>query len=455
MPQLRKILNDAHDKIFYRSMLAIALPVMAQSLIASLINMVDTIMVGRLGEEEIAAVGIANQYFFLFMMFLIGLNTGVGVFIAQYWGKKDLSNIRKNLGIGILSVFVITVGFLLIGYANPLGVLSLFSKDQAVLASSTSYLLVIMASYVFTGITFLYSFSLRAIEQAKKPLAVHASALFINVFLNYVLIFGHFGLPAMGVVGAALATTISRILETVILLLVIYRQENPLRAKISELFSFDFAYLKRAYGTILPVILNDTFWGLASLVYIAVYGRLGTQALAAIQIVSTVNNLFMVVAFGLASAAAVLIGNSIGAGQIGQVHSYTRKFMVFSVEVSMLIGIVLAVTSPIILSFFEISQTVRYSAQVILYLISAIFFIRVLGIMLVVGILRGAGDTTYALLIEGFTMWCVGVPAILIGAFVFHLPVHYIYALAFTEEILKVLLSLVRLRSGKWIRDLT
>ena len=412
-------------------------------------------MVGRLGEVEIAAVGTANQYFFFFMMFLVGLCGGVSVFIAQYWGKKDIESIRKVLGLGVVSIAIVTALFLVVGYANPTRVISLFSNDATVLRSGSSYLVVIMIGYLFTGITFLYSFSLRSIGQAKKPLMVNIVALFCNVFLNYTLIFGKFGAPALGVVGAAWATLISRVLEMVILLLVVYAKDGPLRASFKELFHFDLAYAKRAYQTILPVIMNDIFWGLASLVYIAVYGRLGTQAVAAIQIVNTVNNLFMVVAFGLSSAAAVLIGNAIGAGEEDRVHAFTRKFMISAVEVSLVMGAILALTSPLILNFFEVSQTVRTSAQAILYMTSIIFFIRVMGIMLVVGILRGGGDAARALLIEGFTMWCVGVPMILLGAFVLKLPVHFVYALAISEEIVKVILSLARLRSGKWIRNLT
>lgn len=453
--QRSTLIQDMKDKKFYQAMMAIALPVMMQSFISSLINMVDTVMVGKLGEIEIAAVGIANQYFFFFIMFLVGLCGGVSVFIAQYWGKKDVANIQKILGLGILSILVIAAAFLIAGYSRPDWVISLFSGDPVVLKSGVSYLLVILPSYLFTGITFLYSFSLRSIGQANKPLMVNLIALFCNVLLNYILIFGKWGAPALGVVGAALATLIARVLETLILLIVVYASEGPLRAPMGALFRLDLPYVKRAYQTILPVILNDIFWGLASLVYIAVYGRMGTQAVAVIQIANTVNNLFMVVAFGLSSAAAVLIGNSIGAGKEDLVHSYTRKFMILSVEVSLVMGMILALSSPLILNFFEVSASVRSSAQAILYMISAIFFIRVLGIMLVVGVLRGGGDATRALLIESFTMWCVGVPLILVGAFVLKLPVHLVYALAITEEIAKVLLSILRLRSGKWIRNLT
>lgn len=449
------LLTDLKDRSFYKNMLAIALPVMLQSFISSLINMVDTVMVGKLGEVEIAAVGIANQYFFFFIMFLVGLCGGVSVFIAQYWGKKDVESIRKVLGLGIASIFLITTLFLVVGYGNPAWVISLFSNDPIVLESGSSYLLVIMVSYLFTGITFLYSFSLRSIGQAKTPLKVNVFALVCNVVLNYILIFGKFGAPALGVVGAALATLIARVLETLVLLLVVYAKEGPLKARFHELFHFDFAFVRRSFQTIMPVILNDIFWGLASLVYIAVYGRMGTQAVAVIQIANTVNNLFMVVAFGLSSSAAVLIGNSIGAGNEDLVHAFSRKFMITAVVVSLVMGGILALLSPLILNFFEISPGVRSSAQSILYMISAVFLVRVLGIMLVVGILRGGGDAAWALIIESFTMWCVGVPMILLGAFVFKLPVHYVYALALTEEIAKVLLSVHRLRSGKWIRNLT
>jgi putative MATE family efflux protein len=444
-----------NDKDFFNKMLKIALPVMLQNFIASLLNMIDTVMVGRLGETEIAAVGIANQYFFFYMMFLIGLCAGCSVFISQFWGKRDVKNIKRILGIGLVSTIIISFVFMILGFLNPGKVIALFNNDPMVIDLGAKYLRIVLVSYLFIGITFVYNFSLRSIGKATLPMLISAVALICNVFLNYVLIFGNFGAPALGVEGAALATVIARALEMSILVAVVYADKGVLAASIKELTDVTFEFVKKSYRTILPVILNDICWGLASLVYIAVYGRMGTQAVAAIQICNTINNLFMVVIYGLSSAAAVMVGNSIGAGKESLSNDYARRFSLLSVVAGIVLGLLLAATTPLMLSAFNVSDTVRRSSQIILYIISAIFFIRVLGIMLIVGILRGGGDAARALIIEGITMWCMGVPLTILGAFVFHLPVYLVYALAVFEEAFKCIFAMIRLRSGRWINNVT
>lgn len=452
---MSRITNIISDRKFYKTMLLIAVPVMIQNLVTSLLNMMDTIMVGKLGETEIASVGIANQYFFFFNMILMGLCGGCSVFIAQYWGKRDIKNIRRIMGIGILSIIAAASVFVIAGYFKPSGVISIFNNDPTVLEEGSSYLKIVIFSYLFTGITLLYSVALRSIGKATHPLIINMGALVINVFLNYILIFGHLGAPAMGVAGAAMATLVSRIIEMTVLITSVYMGKGPLAASIKELFNVNFKYLKKTYRTILPVVLNDMCWGLASLVYIAVYGRMGTQAVASIQICNTVNNIFMVATFGLSNAAAVMVGHSIGEGNEKQAFDYAKKFIFVSLFVSIIFGGILAISSPYILNLFNVSSIVRDSTQIILYVIAIVFFIRVLGILLVVGILRGGGDAKSALLIEGFTMWFIGVPLIIIGAFVLKLPVYMVYSLAIVEEIFKCILSLLRIKSGKWIKNVT
>ncbi|HCX64396.1 MAG TPA: MATE family efflux transporter [Eubacteriaceae bacterium] len=455
MNYLTKLIRSSFEREFQKTMFSIALPIMIQSFMMSFLNMIDTIMVGRLGETEIASVGIANQFYFFYNMLLIGLCGGVSVFISQYWGRRDEKNIKKILGVGLSSVVLLSILFIIIGFYNPDNVIRLFSNDILVEQIGTQYLSITVFSYFFTGVSFLYGFSLRSIGRATLPMIVNMVAIITNVILNYLLIFGNLGFPTLGVNGAAIATLIARVTEAILLMFFIYRFENPLRAKISELLSFKRHFVKRAYKTITPVVFNDMFWGLATLTYIAVYGRMGTAAMATIQIGNTVNNLFMVIAFGLSNASAIMIGNSIGEGKPLLAFDYAKKFIVSSFFISLGIGVLLALFSPMILQLYKVSETVRYSAQAILYMISAIFSIRVLAILLIVGILRGGGDAGKALLIEGFTMWGVGVPLLLFGAFVLQWPVHWVYALAMTEEIVKCILSLFRLKSGKWIHDLT
>jgi len=238
-------------------------------------------------------------------------------------------------------------------------------------------------------------------------------------------------------------------------LLFVYKEKGVLAASLRELTDLSIGFFKKSYKIIMPVLLNDVFWAMASLIYSVVYGRMGTGATAAVQICNTVSNMFMVVTFGIASASSIMIGNSIGEGREDQAIDYAKKFMRISLLISIILGIGLALTSPLILSLFNVSNEVRDSTLIMLYIISLIFFVRFLCVVIIVGILRGAGDAKSSLIIEGFTMWFIGVPLTIIGAFLFNLPVHLVYALAILEEVTKLILGLIRLKSRKWIKNVT
>ncbi len=456
MEKIRQIFKDMFDdRDFYHKMLKIALPIVIQNFISSFLNMMDIVMVGKLGETAIAAVGIANQYFFFFNMFLLGMCAGCGVFISQFWGKGEIKNIKRIMGIGLISAVVFSVVFMVTGFLFPGKIIAAFNNDPKVIDLGAGYLRMVLVSYLFTSITFVFNFSLRSIGKTVQPMIISAVAIICNVFFNYVFIFGKLGAPAMGVVGSALGTVIARTFETIALVVYIYGTKTVLAASTKELTDVSFEFVKKSYRVIFPVILNDICWGLASLVYSAVYGRMGTQTVAAIQICNTVNNLFLVAIFGLSSAAAVMVGNSIGAGKEGLGKNYARRFSILGVMLGVVLGLLLAVTSPAVLNVFNVSDKVRSDSQIVLYIISVIFFIRVFDVILIVGILRGGGDAKQAFLIEGFTMWFIGVPLTILGAFVFKLPVYGVYALAILEEVSKCILGLIRLKSGRWIRNVT
>ena len=448
-------LYSSIDRKFLSNMLKIALPIMIQNLVTSSLNMADTIMVGKLGEVQIASVGIANQYFFLFTMILTGLCGGCSVFISQYWGKKDFTNIKRMLGLGLASALFVSVVFMAAGFISTDAIISLFNKDSIVIDLGGKYLFIVLFSYIFTAVTFVYGYSLRSIGDTVAPLIVNIAALLCNVFLNYVLIFGKLGAPALGVEGAAIATLIARVLEAIILVILVYKDNGVLAANASELLDLSRDFFKKSYTIILPVLLNDVLWAMASLIYSVVYGRMGTGATAAIQICNTVSNMFMVVTFGMASASAIMVGNSIGEGKEDQAVDYAKKLMAVSLIVSIILGLSLALTAPLILDLFNISIEVRSSTLIMLYIISFIFVIRFLGMVIIVGILRGAGDARSSLIIEGLTMWFIGVPLTIMGAFLFKLPVHLVYALAILEEVVKFILGLMRLKSRKWINNIT
>ncbi|KAJ51988.1 putative MATE family efflux protein [Clostridium tetanomorphum] len=445
--------NLFKDKEFFRTLFKLALPIIIQNFIASFLNMIDTIMVGRLGEAQIASVGIANQYFLLFNLLVLGTFSGCGIFISQFWGKRDIKNIRRILGLALISGIIISLILASMAAIFPTQIISIFNKDPKVILYGSQYLKVICISYIFTAITLAYSVSLRCVGQAIVPMLVSAVALLCNTFFNYIFIFGKFGAPVLGVKGAALATLIARIIESVLLVTYVYKTKGVLAAKLGEMLDLTKEFIIKVVSTVIHVVLNEACWGLGTIVYSAVYGRIGTKAVASVQICTTVQNLFMVITFGIANAATVMIGNKIGANKEDLGKIYAKRFSIIGCTIGLSLGILLWISSSHILSLFNVSNEVLHDSLIILRITSIIMIIRVFNIILIVGILRGGGDAKYSLMVEAFTMWCIGVPLSLIGAFLLKFPVYWVVALVTIEEIVKCIVGLTRLLSNRWVRN--
>ncbi len=449
---LKKYIFSGKD--FYARLITLALPIIIQNFIGSCLNMVDTAMIGQVGETQIAAVGIANQYFLLFVLFLIGISGGCGVFISQFWGKGDRENIRKVLGIGIVISSAIAVIFMIGALIFPEDIISIFSEDDPlVISEGADYLRIVSLSYVFTALSFCYASAARSIGNTFVPMLISALALVCNAVLNYILIFGKMGAPVLGVSGAAIATLIARIFETLLLIIWVYISGDVLAVRLKDMNGISGKLVTSFTKTTIPVVLNETCWGLAYIIYSVVYARIGTQAIAAVQICNTVVNLFTVAIFGMAAAAGVMIGHKIGENRDDEARVYAWRFSILSVIGGIFTGIILAVGSNAILSFFNVSSEVYNSARLILYITSIIMVIRYFNIIEIVGVLRGGGDARYAFIAEGITMWFIGVPMAALGAFVFKLPVHWVAALVMFEEVAKAIAVIVRLLSGRWINN--
>ncbi|HHW48908.1 MAG TPA: MATE family efflux transporter [Clostridiaceae bacterium] len=442
------------DKKFYTSMLTIAMPIVLQNFIGSSLNMVDTVMIGQVGEDQIAAVGIANQYFLLFVLFILGIHSGCGVFISQFWGKGDRHNIRKVLLTGLITSVALSVLFMIPALFYSKGVITIFNNEPSVVSEGSAYLKIVCASYIFTALSFGYGFASRSIGNALMPMAASIAGLVSNAVLNYILIFGKLGAPAMGVRGAAIATVIARAVETLIMMAYIYASgKNVLAVRLSESKGINRDFVIKVFKTVIPVVLNESSWALGFVAYSVAYGRIGANAITAVQICNTVQNMFTVALFGLAGAAAVMVGHKIGEGNEEEGKIYAWRFIILSLVGGLAAGGLLAASSPLILSFFKVSAGVYESALWILYMTSVIMVARCFNIITIVGILRGAGDARFAFIAEGITMWFVGVPLSFIGACVLKLPVHYVVALVTVEEVVKSIIVLIRLFSNKWVKN--
>ena len=300
-----------------------------QNLIASSLNMVDTIMIGQLGETQIAAVGLANQVTFLLHLFLFGISSGSAIFTAQYWGSKDIINIKRILGLGLLFGIAIAGFFAAVGLFMPQFVLGLFSEDPVVVDMGSTYLSIVALSFVLMAVSFTYASVLRSTGKARLPMYISAFALVMNTVLNYGLILGKLGLPALGVRGAAIATLIARLVEVLLILGVVYGRRLRLAAKPAELFDLSAVYVGRFLRTTIPVVLNESLWAVGVTLYIVIYARMGTDVVAAINIASTVERLAMVLFFGIANATAVMLGNLIGAGDLYRAYRHALRIILF------------------------------------------------------------------------------------------------------------------------------
>lgn len=440
---------------FYKILFTISIPIVIQNMISSSLNLVDNVMVGQLGETYIAAAGLANQVFFVMTLMLFGGNSGISIYISQFWGKKETDKIKSVMSIGLIYALSVSFIFFIIGFIFPVQVLSFMSKDASVVTLGASYLRIVSLSYMITALNFAFGFSSRCVGHPKLPMTASIISLIINTCLNYVLIFGKFGFPALGIEGAAIATVIARVIEMVIILTGIYKTIPVLAVKLKDFFTIKRSLVKLIAKTAFPVILNESFWALGMTTYALIYARIGTDAVAAVMISNTVNSLFMVIGFGLGNASSVMLGNTLGAGEIDRAIDYNKKFLTLAIILGVIVGCLIILTGPIIVSTLYSLSPASYEITIKTLTIIAFFMpFKFYNTIIIIGTLRSGGDTLFSMLLEISCVWLIGVPLALIGAFVLELPVYLVVALVNIEEIVKLLLGLPRVISNKWAKRL-
>lgn len=440
---------------FFGPILTIALPLALQNLISASLNMVDVILIGQMGQTSIAAVGLANQVFFLLNLFLFGINSGASIFYAQFWGQKDITNIRRVQGVGLVSGISAGLLFALVAFFIPGPVLSLFTNDREVIIQGSAFLRVIAPSYIITAISFSFAFVLRSTGQVKLPVKISAIALGVNTILNYLLIYGKFGFPRLGVSGSALATLLARGLELALFLLIIYRKRLVPAAQFKELTDLTPVFVQRFFKTTLPVILNESLWALGVTMFTVVYAHMGTAVVAGVNIFATIERLAFVLFFGLAQACAVTVGHDIGAGNEDKAFNRGKQYSLAGSVFSLFIGWSLVLLSPLILSFFKISVEAADIVRRILVIFAFVIPFKVFNLINIVGILRSGGDTRFSLILDTGILWLVAVPLAFIAGLVWRLPPPLVYLLSALEEVLKFIFGINRLLSRKWIHNLT
>jgi len=443
------------DPAYFRDLLKIALPIIAQQLMFSILNLLGVVFVGQKGDASVAAVGLAGQIAFLLNLVHFGIISGAAMFTAQFWGKRDIPNLRRVLGLCLMLAIGASLIFFALSQLFPSQILRIYSKDADVIALGTSYIRTFSWTFLFFAITFSYALVMRSTGDVITPTLVSIGALGISTFLSYSLIFGKFGLPELGIQGAAVAAVIARILECVTLLLVTYATRSPVAASLRELTGFDRAFLGRVMKPMLPVILNELFWSLGITTYNIIYGRMGTQSYAAINIVSTIEQVLFVIFIGISNATSVMVGNRIGAGKEEEAYRYAGRSLGIGIVGGLFLGLALQLVKGPVLSLYKVSPEVIGNAGLIINVVTCFLWIRVNNMTTVIGILRAGGDTRFSLFLDGIIIWIIGVPMAYLGAFVFDFPVYLVYLCAMSEEATKWALGIRRYLSRKWINNLT
>lgn len=442
------------DKQYFSALLTLAIPIVIQNFITSAMNIIDVAMIGQIGEVAVAGVGLSNQAFFILSLCLFGIATGSAIFTAQFWGKRDVKNIRKILGLCLTFAISAAVIFSVVAIFFPRFFLGIYSNDPQVIEVGSRYLRIVGFGYILTAISYSYGSILRSTGDVQLPMKVSVLAILFKTGLSYLLIFGIFGLPGLGVEGAAIGTVAARLLECVVLLFFTYKLKTTAAARLSEMDGFRSGYFSKYVKFAFPVMFNELGWSVGVSIYNIVYAHISTEAIAAMNIVSSIENLAFVLFIAISDATGILIGNRIGAGEEQTARDYGKRSLTLGIIGAMLIGLSIFLSADWILKIYNISDVAREYSRIVLTVSASVLWLRVSNLLIIVGVLRAGGDSRFAVILDLCTVWFVGVPMALIGGFVFKLPVYLIYLLIASEEAVKFSIGIRRFLSGKWVHNL-
>jgi len=444
-----------NNRTLVQKILKIGLPIAIQNFVGTLLNLVDNMMIGSRGEEALAAVSVSNRIFFIMIITLFGAYSGLGIFTAQYWGKKDLVNIKKIMGMAFTLGIALASAFTLVILIFPSEIISIFIREDVVIQKGSSYLSIAAFTYIPVAIAYVFAYTSRAVHRTKVPMTASIIALSINTFLNYLLINGNWGMPELGVRGAAIATLTARLIELTLLIVIIYKsKDHPLAGKLREFFSYNLAMFRKVIKTAFPVIVNESAWVVGVSVYFIAYGFLGTAAIASAQVALTISDLIWAFLIGMGNATAVLVGNEIGANRIESAFNASKRLVRMEFIVTLFLAAAYAAFGYAIAGLFGLTDATKELATKCIYVTAAFIPVRQLGFVYIVGILRSGGDTRFCMFLDIGMVWFIGIPMAFFAVLVLKLPIYWAMVLINIEEIIKVVIARRRFLSRKWINVL-
>lgn len=443
------------DKSFYRSFFALMGLLVAQNLISYSVNLADNIMLGSYGQNELSGAATVNQIQFLWQQIVMGVGEGLVVLASQYWGKEDTEHIRKISGIAL---WIAIAGGIILTFVTSLVpelVLGIFTNDEAIISCGVEYLSILRFTYLIFAVTNVLLATLRSVETVKIAFYVSVSTLILNVGINYVLIFGNFGAPRMGIRGAAIGTLIARIVELCIVIIYLSFFDKKLSIKLSILRFSESSLRKTFLKVSIPVIAIHGLFGISMAVQTAILGHLDANAIAANSAAGTLFQYLKIIATASASASSVIIAKTVGSGNVGKVKEYSRTLQIVFLGIGLIICAGLNLLRIPILSFYTLSEEAMHLANQILILLSFIAITCSYQMPVCSGIIRGGGDTKFQLKMDLVCIWCIMYPLSFMAAFWWKLPTIVVVLFINSDQIYKCIPAFIKVNTYNWIHRLT
>ena len=442
------------DKAFYKKAAGIALPIALQGLITNGVNIMDTVMVGTLGETQLSAVSLANQFINIFHIFCMGIGMGASVLVARYYGMQDRGALKKTVSIMLRLCLVLSLLFSVATALIPTLIMKIYTGEAQIIALGSRYLIYSVASYALLGLSLTSTIVLRNVGQVRLPLYTSIAAFFVNVGANYVFIFGKLGLPAMDVAGAALGTLVARIFEFAVICGYLFFKDREIGFRIRELFRPVGALWREYIRISIPVLISDGILALGNNSVAMVIGRLGESFVAANAVTAVTQQLSSVVTSGFSQAGAIVTGYTLGQGDRKKAKEQGYAFLGLGLVFGLLAaGIILAVSEPMI-AFYNLSSDTAAITRQLMLSIAIIVVFQATNSIMTKGVLRGGGDTKVLMLADNIFLWVAALPLGIIVGLWLHLPAFWIYFALKSDQALKAIWCVIRLRGGKWIKKI-
>lgn len=453
------------DPGFYRRVFVIALPIAAQSLISIGVNMLDTIMVGSLGDNALSATSLANSFISIYHIFCMGLGMGASVLVSRYWGMKQSETdtdgsaghaLKMTVALMLRLTVLLAALFALATLIMPATLMKMYTDDPEIIELGATYFRYSIVTYFFLGASLTTTIVLRSVGQVKLPLFVSIGAFFVNLIANYTFIFGHFGAPRMEVAGAALGTLIARVFEAVCILVYLFVKDKRIVFKVRDLFMNTSSLVKEYVRICIPVLISDGILAIGSNSVSMVIGHLGGAFVAANAITAVTQQLSTVVISGVSQAGAIVTGQTLGSGDKDQTMSQGYMFLGLGLALGLLSALfVVSLKNPIIASYSNVSDEAVAIAHKLMIAISLILVFQSTNSIMTKGVLRGGGDTKVLMIADNVFLWVISIPLGIIAGFVLKLSPFWIYICLKSDQIIKTFWCVIRLRSGKWIKKIS